>query len=171
MASLTGTGSFHCSANFPVIMFLNIFINEVIRVQHGEAGEEKLEFYKQPSNSFNDLSPFRWEIWNLKLRKGPKNVAEMTNWGNIFLCILWRQGQSEASDRRQKQGTQCLSGSEQTLWVLLATSFRIYLVSFTSQFSQEINKWTKILRSRIHNNLKDIFPIAFSNSIQGVLII
>ena len=59
---LSGTGSFHCSANFPVIMFLNIFINEVIRVQHGEAGEEKLEFYKQHSNSFNDLSPFRWEI-------------------------------------------------------------------------------------------------------------
>ena len=66
MASLTGTGSFHCSANFPVIMFLNIFINEVIRVQHGEVGEEKLEFYKQHSNSFNDLSPFRWEVLNFE---------------------------------------------------------------------------------------------------------
>ena len=45
-AALTGTGSFHCSANFPVMMFLNIFINEVIRVQHGDAGGRKLEFFQ-----------------------------------------------------------------------------------------------------------------------------
>ena len=79
----------------------------------------------------------------------------------FVFCGDKRQGQSEASDRRQKQGTQCLSGSEQTLWVLLAASFRIYLVSFTSQFSQEITKWTKILRSSIHNKSMSIRGISF----------
>ena len=60
-------------------MFLNIFINEVIRVEYGRAwGKKNWNFTnntKIPLTIFHHLGGFK----NLKLREGPKNVVEMTN--------------------------------------------------------------------------------------------
>ena len=163
MASPTGTGSFHCSANFPVIMFLNIFINEVIRVHNVEAGGRKFTNSTQiPLTIFHHLGG-KFKIWNLNWERR----AQKCCWNDKLRKHFSLYFSETRSERGIGPATKTRGSVFVWIWAdsrlsppILAASFRIYLVSFTSQFSQEINKWTKILRSSIHNKLTSIWGIS-----------
>lgn len=112
----------------------------------------------------------KFKIWNWE-EKGLKMLLKWQIEETFFFVFFGDKVRARhRTDGKNKGLSVCLDlgrlGAQPSI---LAVSFRIYLVSFTSQFSQEITKWTKILHSSIHNKSMSIWEylsfIAKSNII------